>query len=109
MATTGNLNLSEEQRAAALDKARETRAARAKVMDELKSGKLAHKKALDKASSDPIIGRIKVKSFLVTLPGIGKARAEKFMDEAGIMANRRLQGLGVNQLAAVKAFCAEQK
>ena len=37
------------------------------------------------------------------LPGFGKVKTEKLMEELGIPAERRLQGLGSNQMAALKA------
>ena len=37
------------------------------------------------------------------LPGVGKVKTEKRMEELGTPAERRLQGLGSNQMAALKA------
>ena len=79
-----------EQRAAALEKARVVRAKRSEITNKL-------------AMDDPIIGRMKVKAFVNALPGFGKVKTEKLMEELGIPAERRLQGLGSNQMAALKA------
>ena len=46
---------------------------------------------------------MKVKAFVNALPGFGKVKTEKLMEELGIPAERRLQGLGSNQMAALKA------
>lgn len=89
-----------EQRAAALEKAKETRRKRAEVREKIKAGKLTAKKALAKRN-DPIVGKIKVIQFIQSFPGFGKAKAEKLMAEIGIAENRRLSGLGEKQVAAL--------
>ena len=45
---------------------------------------------------------MKVKAFVNALPGFGKVKTEKLMEELGIPAERRLQGLGSNQMAALE-------
>ena len=92
--------MTEEQRAQALEKAKETRRKRAEVREKIKDGKLTAKKALSKRS-DPIYGKIKVSQFIESFPGYGKAKAEKLMDEIGIAEGRRLSGLGEKQVAAL--------
>lgn len=89
--------LSPEDRAKALEKAKKARAERAKVRDDLKSGKLTVKKVLAKRD-DPVIGRMKVSMMIESLPGYGKAKAEKIMEELHIAESRRLRGLGARQL-----------
>jgi hypothetical protein len=91
--------LTPEQRAAALEKAKEARAARADIKGRLKMGSLSLKSALE--SDDPNIGKLKVKSLLESLPGVGKVKAAKVMDEIGIADNRRIQGLGTQQRQAL--------
>lgn len=91
--------LSPEQRAAALAKAAEARTARAEVKNRLKLGSLSLAEAL--SSSDDTIGKLKVVSLLESLPGVGKVKARKLMDEIGIADNRRVQGLGQQQKAAL--------
>lgn len=92
--------MTDEQRAKALKKAKETRRKRAEVRTKIKLGKLTAKKALDKRS-DPIYGKIKVSQFIESFPGYGKAKAEKLMTEIGIAEGRRLSGLGEKQVAAL--------
>ena len=89
--------LTEAERKAALEKAKEARIKRAEVREKLKTGKLTAKKALAKRS-DPIYGKIKVSQFIQSFPGYGKAKAAKIMEEIGIPENRRLAGLGDNQV-----------
>ena len=90
--------MTEAQRKAALEKAAETRRKRSEVREQLKTGKMSAKKALDNRV-DPIIGKIKVSQFIQSFPGYGKAKAAKIMEEIGIPENRRLAGLGDNQVA----------
>ena len=91
--------LSPEQRAAALEKAKEARAARADIKARLKMGSLTLREALN--SSDVNVGKLKVVSLLESLPGVGKVKARKVMDEVGIADNRRIQGLGSQQRSAL--------
>ncbi len=91
-----------EQRAAALEKARIVRAKRSELTQKLSMGLIAPAEVLDQ-TDDPVIGRMKVKAFVSALPGFGKVKTEKLMEELGIPAERRLQGLGSNQMAALKA------
>ena len=91
--------LSPEQRAAALEKAKEARALRADIKNRLKMGSLSLKEALD--SDDTNVGKLKVVSLLESLPGVGKVKARKVMEEVGIADNRRVQGLGTQQRSAL--------
>ncbi len=87
--------LTPEQRASALAKAAEARAARAEAKNQLKNGSLTLVEAL--ASTSSTIGKLKVVSLLESLPGVGKVKARKIMEEIGIADNRRVQGLGQQQ------------
>ena len=91
--------LSPEQRAAALAKAAEVRTARAAVKNRLKLGSITLAEAL--ASTDETISKLKVVSLLESLPGVGKVKARKLMEEIGIADNRRVQGLGQQHKAAL--------
>ena len=92
--------LSSEQRQKNLELAAQIRQTRAKIRVDLKSGELALTDIL-KRCDEPAIKRMKVSSLIEALPGYGKARAEKLMDEAGISMKRRIQGLGVRQREAL--------
>jgi hypothetical protein len=91
--------LSPEQRAAALAKAAEARAARAELKARLKMGSLSLSDAL--ASTDDTVGKLKVVSLLESLPGVGKVKARRIMEDIGIADNRRVQGLGAQQKQAL--------
>ena len=86
-----------EQRAAALEKARVVRAKRSELTKKLSMGMENPIKVLKK-SDDPIVGRMKVRSFINALPGYGKVKTERLMEELGIPADRRIQGLGSKQM-----------
>ena len=91
--------LTPEQRRAALEKAAEARAARAAVKARLKMGSLSLAEAL--ASDDVHIAKMKVVAMLEALPKVGKVKARRIMGEVGIADNRRIQGLGAQQRAAL--------
>jgi len=89
--------LTPEQRAAALKKAAEARTARAELKEKLKMGSITLREALEKADNDPVIGKLKVLNLLESLPGLGKVKARRLMEEIGIAETRRVQGLGAQQ------------
>lgn len=87
--------LSDDQRKAALEKAAVARHARAQLREDIKSGAATVESVL--ASDDPIAQRLKVSALIESLPGYGKAKAAKIMDELGISDTRRVKGLGARQ------------
>ncbi len=89
-------SLTPEQRAQALAKAAEARKKRAELKQQLKSGKVTLGDVLDR-SGDDIVGKMKVSNVLESLPGVGKVRAQKIMEELDISASRRVRGLGAKQ------------
>jgi DNA uptake protein ComE-like DNA-binding protein len=91
--------LTPEQRTQALAKAAEARKKRAEVKGELKSGKRTLADVLKRASNDDTLGKMKVSTVLESLPGVGKVRAQKIMEELDISASRRVRGLGSKQRA----------
>ncbi len=93
--------LTPEQRKAALEKAATARRQRAELKEKLKMGSLSLKELLNQADSNETIGKMKVISVLEALPGLGKVKARRLMEEVGISETRRVQGLGVNQKEAL--------
>lgn len=89
--------LSDEARAAALQKAAEARRVRAELKQRLKMGSLSLPELLAMAENDEIVGKTKVLAVLESLPGVGKVKARRTMEEIGIADSRRLRGLGDNQ------------
>lgn len=86
-----------EQRAAALAKAAEARRSRAEIKALLSSGSLTLGEVFERAESDPIVAGTKVASLLVSLPGMGKIKTKRLMEEHGIADTRRIRGLGARQ------------
>lgn len=60
-------------------------------------GSITLRELLDQASRDEVVGKMKVVAVLESLPGVGKVKARRLMEEIGISETRRLQGLGDNQ------------
>jgi DNA uptake protein ComE-like DNA-binding protein len=97
--------LTPEQRAAALLKAAEARAARAEIKRQLKLGSMTVADAL--VSTDVNVGKLKVIAMLESLPGLGKVKARKIMEEVGIADNRKIQGLGTQQKKALLEYLSK--
>ena len=89
--------LTPEQRSAALEKAALARKARAELKDDLKTGRTTLGELLGRAGNDDTVGKMKVLAVLESLPGTGKVKARRLMEQVGISDTRRLQGLGAKQ------------
>jgi hypothetical protein len=89
--------LSPEQRAAALEKAAAARRARAELKEKLKMGSTSIDELFRQAETDEIVGKMKVLAVLESLPGLGKVKARRIMEDCEISETRRVQGLGSNQ------------
>jgi hypothetical protein len=89
--------LSADQRQAALEKAAAVRKQRAELKDRLKMGTVSLKELLDQGQKDEVVGKMKVLAVLESLPGLGKVKARRALDEVGISETRRVQGLGEQQ------------
>ena len=96
--------LTPEQRAAALEKAAIARRERAAVKNRLKHSGASLIEVLKEGSreANDIVGKMKVSAVLESLPGVGKVRARRIMEEIGISESRRVRGLGAQQLAALE-------
>ena len=89
--------LTPEQRQAALAKAAVARRSRAELKEKLKMGSTSLPELFEMAVNDEIVGKMKVLSVLESMPGLGKVKARRTLEEIGISETRRLQGLGDNQ------------
>lgn len=92
--------ISPEDRAKALQKAQLVRKERAALREKIKEGAMTIKDVIAKKEDD-IVGGMRVKYVLESLPGIGKVRAKELMDSIGIDENRKVKGLGSRQEAAL--------
>ena len=95
--------LTEEQRAAALEKAAAARRTRAELKDRLKRGGTTLKEVLNQSDNDDVLGKMKVSALLEAMPGVGKVRAAQIMERLEIAPSRRLRGLGDRQRKALLA------
>jgi hypothetical protein len=97
--------LTPEQRQQALEKAAIARRQRAEVKEKLKMGGLNLTELFEQLDTqDPssdMLAKLKVVSVLESLPGVGKVRARRLMEELEISESRRLRGLGTNQRRAL--------
>jgi hypothetical protein len=93
--------LTPEQREQALAKAAEARRVRAELKEKLKMGAVTLSSLLDQAEGDDHVGKMKVLAVIEALPGVGKVKARRTMEEIGIADTRRVRGLGDQQRKAL--------
>ncbi len=60
-------------------------------------GSLTLQELLEEGAKDEVVGKMKVLAVLESLPGLGKVKARRLMDDVGIAETRRIQGLGDQQ------------
>ena len=94
-------HLTDEQRAAALEKAAAARRERAAVKNRLKDGQGSLQEVVRDGRTDDVIGKMKVSALLESMPGVGRVTARKIMAEVGISESRRVRGLGAHQITAL--------
>lgn len=94
-------SLTPEQRAENLAKAARVRRERAELKDKLKMGLVTLPELLERAESDDVVAKMKLVSVIESLPGVGKVKARRLMEEIGIAEARRVRGLGVQQRVAL--------
>ena len=93
--------LDAEQRRQALEKAAQARRIRAELKQMLKTGEVTLRGALDRAERAEALAKMRVADVIEAMPGYGKVRARKLMEQLDIASTRRLRGLGSNQRAAL--------
>ena len=60
-------------------------------------GSITLRELLEQGDRDEVVGKMKVVAVLESLPGVGKVKARRLMDELAISETRRVHGLGENQ------------
>src|SRR5439155_23942320 len=90
-------SLSPDQRQAALAKAAAARSQRAELKEKLKMGSTSLKELLEQAQRAEVVGKMKVLSVLESLPGLGKVKARRLMEDVGFSETSRIQGMGDKQ------------
>ncbi|NND03030.1 MAG: integration host factor [Acidimicrobiia bacterium] len=91
--------LTDAQRRAALAKAAEARRVRAEMKELLRTGSLNLSEVFERAEDEQIVANTKVFAVLISLPGFGKIKAKRLMEDLSIAENRRVRGLGDRQRA----------
>lgn len=89
--------ITDEQRMAALEKAAEARTKRAELKALLSTGSRTLEDVFTEAETDDIVARTKVYPLLVAMPGMGKVKAMRLMEDCSIAENRKVRGLGARQ------------
>ena len=98
--------LTAEQRTEALQKAQQMRTERMILRQELKTGRMSLAQLFERAGEE-MVGKMRVKYLLESMPQVGKVTDAKLMEEIGIDESRRVQGLGNRQKADLLAKFAE--
>src|SRR2546430_16602388 len=93
--------LTPEQRQAALEKAAVARRQRAEVKEKLKASSLTLAQLFEQGDRDETPAKLKVVSVLESLPGVGKVRPRRLMQELDIRESRRLPRVGPNHRAGL--------
>jgi len=94
--------LTPEERARALAKAKESRQIRAAVKARVKSGELSITDVVKMSKDDEAIAKMRVLELVESISGVGKIRGKSILERLGISLTRRLQGLGRHQLESLE-------
>ena len=94
--------LTPEQRAAALEAAKQARRTRSDIKQQVRTGKLKLHQVIELSSTNEAISKMRVSELLESIPGFGKVRVSAILERLGISSTRRIQGLGVLQLQKLK-------
>lgn len=95
--------IGDDDRRAALAKAKQARQDRAALKVALKAGEVSLDEVLAAADHNDVVAKMRAVEVLESLPGVGKVTAQQLMDELAIAGSRRLRGLGSRQRAALLA------
>lgn len=93
--------LTPEERAAALQVAKEARQSRALCKNRLTKGEISFADVFVQADQSEAIAKLRVVELLEAVPGYGKIRAQALMEKLKISPTRRVQGLGKHQREAL--------
>ena len=90
--------LTPEERANALEKAKFSRQVRAGVKVRIKNQELSISQVLELGRDDEAIAKMRVCELVESIPGMGKIRAKALLERLNISLTRRVQGLGRHQV-----------
>lgn len=86
-----------EQRMAALRRAEEVKAERKALLERVRGGETGAEEAM----ASEVARRMRLRTLLLAVPGIGPVYADRIMGEARVAGGRRVGGLGIRQRAVV--------
>ncbi len=89
--------MTDEQRAAALERAAEARRVRAEIKQLLKTGTLTIEEVFARADEDDLVAGIKIGSVVRSMPHMGKIKAIRLLEDLEIDGSKRLRALGSRQ------------
>ena len=84
---------SDPARDAALAKAAELRRVRADIVDAVADGTVALTGVFQRSADRPMVAGIKILTVLEVVPGVGKVRARRLLEAAGIDEAERIEQL----------------
>jgi guanylate kinase len=93
--------LTPEERANALAKAKLSRQVRAALKVRVKSQEIVIAQVFELANDDAAIAKMRVLELVESFPGMGKIRARALLERLNISLTRRIQGLGRHQIEAL--------
>ena len=94
--------LTPEERALALAKAKESRQVRAAVKMRVKNGELTIPDVIALAKENRAIAKMRVLELVESMTGVGKIRARSILERLEISLTRRIQGLGRHQVESLE-------
>jgi guanylate kinase len=94
--------LTPEQRANALAKAKVSRQVRAGLKLRVKNQELSIAQVIQISRNDEAIAKMRVLELVESIPGMGKVRAKALLERLEISLTRRLKGLGRHQIQALE-------
>lgn len=94
--------LTPDERARALAKAKQSRQVRAAIKARVKSGELSIAEVIGLAHNDEAIAKMRVLELVESMSGVGKVRAKALLEKLNISFTRRIQGLGRHQIESLE-------
>jgi len=90
--------LTPEERAEALLKAKRSRQYRAEIKARVKSHELSVSDVIQLAKSEESVAKMRVLELVESVPGVGKIRGKAILERLDISLTRRIMGLGRHQI-----------
>ena len=93
--------LTAQERASALVKAKQSRQIRAAIKARVKNGEISIAEVITIAAKDEAVAKMRVLELVESISGVGKIRAASLLERLEISPTRRIQGLGRHQQKAL--------